>query len=122
MRILRCFLGLAALSFLAACDVSGLSGQAYPDRSQFQFLTADREMVHTYACAPSDSAARTKSRAAEAHVYVDQAIRAAQARYPAQPGLTAGLASRAELNAEIAQISKQSEAEYRCVLLNRKNA
>ncbi len=122
MRNLRCFLGLAALSFLAACDVTALSSQAYPGRTQHQFLTADRSMVHTYACVPSDSEQRTKSRAAQAHRYVDEAIQSAQRRFPVQPGLAGGLAARAEVNAEISQISRQAEAEYRCILMNRKNA
>ncbi|MEL6841513.1 MAG: hypothetical protein AAFP85_19715 [Pseudomonadota bacterium] len=122
MQNLRVAAGLVGILTLAACDVSTFSAQAYPDRTQYQFLTADRSMVHTYACLPSDSEARTKSRAARAHVYVDEGIQSAQRRFPVQPGLAGGLAARAEVNAEIAQISRQAEAEYRCILLNRKNA
>lgn len=122
MRYLQIAACLTGVLTLTACDVSGLSSQAYPGRTQHQFLSADRSMIHTYACVPSDSEQRTKSRAAQAHRYVDEAIRSAQRRYPVQPGLAGGLAARAEVNGEIAQISKQAEAEYRCVLLNRKNA
>ncbi|MDX8350973.1 hypothetical protein [Cognatiyoonia sp. IB215182] len=122
MRYLHKTALCAAAFALAACDVSGLSSQAYPGRTQYQFLSADREMIHTYACVPSETEQRTKNRAAQAHRYVDEAIRSAKTRFAPQAGFGGGLGARAELNAEISRISQQAEAEYRCIMLNRKNA
>jgi hypothetical protein len=110
-----------ALLALAACDVSGLSSQAYPGRTQVAFMSADSVTQMTYACAPSDTERQTQVRASQAHRYVDGAIRSATRRITVQGGLGGGLAARAEMNTEIAQIAKQAEAEYRCVLINRKD-
>lgn len=104
-----------ALIALSACDVSGFSGQAYPDRSQHSFQSADGANVLTYAC-------QNGSNAASAHRYVDRAILSAERRMTdGSQSISARLGGGAGLNAEIARISREAEAEYRCILLNRKD-
>ncbi|WP_341368686.1 hypothetical protein [Yoonia sp. BS5-3] len=99
---------------LAACDVSSFGSQAYPDRSQHSFQSADGIHVLTYACLNG-------SNAASAHRYVDSGILSAERRVAGNQQSFGGLGARADVNAEIARISRQAEAEYRCVLINRKN-
>lgn len=109
-------LGLAALT---ACGATN----SYPGRTQVQFMSADQVTQRTYACLPGETERQTQSRASSAHRYVDGAIRSAGARLAAQStgGFGSGLGLQAELNAEIAEISRQSEAEYRCVLVSSRN-
>lgn len=109
----------AAICALAACDVSSLSSQAYPDRTEHAFQSADGVHVLSYMCLNGTNAA-------SAHRYVDSAILSAERRITGedrygQQALGGGLATRADINAEIARISREAEAEYRCVLVNRKN-
>lgn len=111
----------AMFAFLAlsACDVSGLSSQNYPDRSQHSFQSADGVNVMTYACVNG-------ANAASAHRYVDSAIRSATRRITGedrygQQLIGANWATRADVNAEIARISREAEAEYRCLLISRKD-
>lgn len=109
-------LGLAVVT---ACGVTN----SYPGRAQMQFMGADQVTQYTYACLPGETERQTQSRAAQAHRYVDGAIRSAGSRLASQSsgGFGSGLGVQAELNAEIAEISRQSEAEYRCVLIGRRN-
>lgn len=108
---------------LAACDVSSYSAQAYPGRTQVQLMSADQVTARTYACQPGDTERQTQARAASAHRYVDRAIQNARSRIAGQSagGFGANLGVQAEVNAEIAQISRQAEAEYRCVLISSKD-
>ena len=110
---------MLALVALSACDVSGLSSQAYPDRSQHSFQSADGVNVITYACVNG-------ANAASAHRYVDNAIRSATRRITGedrynQQVIGANWATRADVNAEIARISREAEAEYRCIMISRKD-
>ncbi len=119
MPSIRKSVALIAFAALSACDVSGFSAQAYPDRSQHSYQSADGIHVLTYLCLNG-------SNAASAHRYVDNAILSAERRITGedrygQQSFGGGLATRADINAEIARISREAEAEYRCQLLNRKN-
>lgn len=109
----------AAICALAACDVSSFSRQAYPDRTEHSFQSADGVHVLSYLCLNGTNAA-------SAHRYVDSAILSAERRITgedrySQQYVGGSLATRADINAEIARISREAEAEYRCVLFNRKN-
>lgn len=112
---------VCAFVTLTAC-MPGLSSQAYPGRTEVTFMGADKVTQRTYLCQPSDTLRQTQARAAQAHRYVDGAIRSAQRRYGVSgQGIVNNLAGQAEVNAEIAEVSRQAEAEYRCILLKSKD-
>lgn len=109
---------LVAFTVLAACDFSGFNRQAYPDRSEHAFQSADGVHVISYVCVNG-------ANAASAHAYVDRAILSAERRITgdggySQQGFGGGLAAQAGLNAEIARIAREAEADYRCQMLTRK--
>lgn len=120
MAWMRLSMASVALMTLTACGVA----DTYPGRTEVQFMSNDQATLRTYACVPGDTDRQTQSRAASAHRYVDRAIASARSRLTAQSsgGIGASLGVQAELNAEIAQISRQSEAEYRCALVSSRNA
>jgi hypothetical protein len=104
---------------LAACSGSAMTSQSYPGRTQVQFLSADQVTTRTYACEPGSSEAQTQQRAARAHRYVDAALSSAYSRLSRASGggFGASLGVQAEMNAETVEISRQANAEYRCVLV-----
>ena len=106
---------LATAIALAACDGTMTASQSFPGRTQVQFMSADGVTVRTYACVPGADA---EQRGAQAHRYVDSALRSARARLQASNngGFGSGLGLQAELNAETARISREAEADYRCAL------
>ncbi len=120
MGYFRVSAAAGVLAALAACDATGFSTQSYPGRTQVAFMSADTVTQRTYACQPSDTQRATQARASRAHRYVDAAILSAARRLSRQ-GIVGGLAAQAEMNAELSQISRQAEIEYRCALINSRN-
>lgn len=108
---------MIVLAGLAACSGPTLSSRSYPGRANAEVMSADGVTVRRYACQSSSNAAR-------AHRYVDGAILEAQNRFARQSsgGLGSGLGVQAEVNAKIARVSRNVEAEYRCALLGSRDS
>jgi hypothetical protein len=108
---------LIMIAGLAACSGPTLSSQSYPGRTNVEVMSADGVTLRSYAC-------QSTSNAAAAHRYVDGAILEAQNRFARESGggFAAGLGVRAEVNAEIARISRNVEAEYGCALLGSRDS
>ena len=114
MSFPRVTLAALALAALAACQTTG---QSYPDRQQVSYRSADGITVRNYACVPGANGAR-------AHNYVDGEILEAEARFRRESsgGIGSSLGVRAEVNQEVARISRIAEADYRCAYLGSSGA
>ena len=112
MLFTRVSLVAVALAGLAACQTTGLTGQSFPDRTQVSYRSADGVTIRSYACVPGANGAR-------AHNYVDGEILEAEARFRREStgGIGSSLGIRAEVNQEIARISRISNADYNCAYL-----
>ncbi|MEO1640979.1 MAG: hypothetical protein AAFU41_17215 [Pseudomonadota bacterium] len=121
MRFRRIAVTITLVASLSACTTGGLNTQSYPGRTQLQFMSADQVTLMSYACIPGDGERQTQRRGAQAHAYVDGALRSARARFGGQSGFGA-LGAAADLNAEIARISQNVEREYRCAFLGERNS
>ncbi|MFQ1701788.1 hypothetical protein ACJ5NV_14465 [Loktanella agnita] len=86
-------------------------------------MSADQVTERTYACAPAGSTEATQARASRAHRYVDRAILEAAAEKGVRNAqdVFGNMAKQSEMNAEIARISRNANADYRCVLLNNRD-
>ena len=114
MLLSRVTLAAVALATLAACQTTT---QSYPDRQQVSYRSADGITVRNYACVPGANGAR-------AHNYVDGEILEAEARFRRESsgGVGSSLGIRAEVNQEVARISRIAEADYRCAYLGSRDA
>lgn len=117
MNRLRLSGALIMMAGLAACSGPTLSSQSYPGRTNVEAMSADGVTVRRYACLST-------SNAASAHRYVDGAILEAQNRFARESGggFAAGLGVKAEVNAEIARISRNVDAQYQCALLGSRDS
>lgn len=103
---------------LGACTDQAIIAAAYPDREKFAFRSLDGESIFSYTCAASDN---TKSRASEAHTYLDRRLNAA-VDGAADRIVEGGDRSRARaiaraLDTEIEDIVEQTEARYQCLFI-----
>ena len=116
---------LSAL-LLSACSPQTIIDTAYPDREKFAFRSADGEDVFTYTCASGPTDDATKKRARKAHAYLDarftKAVNGAVDSIFDADGKTTARAVGKTLDKEIEDIVEQTEARYKCLFTDSRDA
>lgn len=117
---------ILTIMFLGACSAQAVIDSAFPDREKFAFRSSNGETILTYVCEPSADDAATKTRARQAHKYLDARFTKAvdgfvdvitQSERKVSP-----LGLNKALDKEMGDIVEKTEEQFQCLFFDYREA